>query len=212
MQAKRTTKQLVFEATFELLQETELSHVSVRGIAQRAGITTRSFYNYFPDKYAVVNQIYTEHMAQYVGATLTEWTEQRSDFFMKNSDYFRNAVYYSGQNSLSGTIVSMEYDKYELHINLSVDRSSLKMKEIRQGIIYTVNGQMGLFKSMLRGNIPVTHDEYQQNYANVWDLMSRWTPAIVLDNLNLTPVYKEIRWDRNLERIVFATSNSLTHC
>lgn len=187
MQPKRTAEQLIFEAAHELLCERDLTDVSVRDIAHTAGITTRAFYNHFPDKFAVVARIYTDHMAPYMTDTLETWTERRSEFLEIERDFFRHTIFYSGQNSLAETIVQTEYDKFALHIDPAVKDDPILAMEVHQGIVYTVNGQLGLYKATLLGDYPITKEEFMRNYTSTWDLMARWIPAVVLEHISQQP-------------------------
>lgn len=204
MQSKRSTEQLILEAAHEILRERDFSRTSVRDIAQTAGVSTRAFYNHFPDKHMVVTRIYTDRMAPYIMSSLEEWFEQRSLFLVEDIDFFQHTILYSRQNSLAEAIKKMEYDKLVLHIDRSVDPDSILMKEIRQGIVYSLSGQMGLYTSTFRDKFPITREEYESNYACVWNLMARWMPAVVLEHLDPHPGVPSAHWDNKLERIIVA--------
>lgn len=195
MQRKRGSEELVLEATRELLAHEDIGRITVRMICEECGITRRTFYNHFLDKNEVVSRIYIDHMRDYVGAGLVEWTERRSDLFMQSPSFGKHTFSYRGQNSIVETITEMERQKFELHIDPGVEPDSLLMKEIRQGIIYMINGQLGLLLATFRGEIFITERDYEENYANTWDLMSRWAPAVVIDNLQLEPVVAGAYWD-----------------
>lgn len=188
MQAKRTTRALILEAITELVTERNLQQVSVRDIAERAGITTRSFYNYFPDKYAAIGAVYLDAMMPHIETTLTDWNEIRTNYFMKHREMMVHALSYEGQNSIADVIGQLEVSKIEMHIDAEVDRDSFTMKEIERGITYFVDAEIDMLKQLfLHGNSVVTAEEYQQNYANVWDLVRRLMPAVAIEHLRDEP-------------------------
>ncbi len=188
MQAKRSTRQLINEATLELLQERDLQHVSVRDIAKCAGVTTRSFYNHFIDKYEVVEKIYTDHMTPYFNSSLTTWTELRSAFVMENRQFFRHTYFYSGANSLLDAMAALELQKYQLHFDPAIKQNAILSFEIHQGLVFFINGQSGMLKDYLNGHSSFNSlEEDKANYSNLWDFMKQWMPSIVLDHLHDEP-------------------------
>lgn len=89
-----------------------------------------------------------------------------------------------------------------LHVNPEVEPGSLLMKEVLQGIEYMINGQLGLLMATFKGETVITEPEFSQNYSSTWDLMSRWAPSVVMQNLCMQPVYADIRWNDETQRIV----------
>lgn len=72
------TRERVFTAFAELMDERGYSTISLADIAARAGIGRTAFYNHFPDKEAVVLAFAMDETSQYVAdleAALTDVTE-----------------------------------------------------------------------------------------------------------------------------------------
>ncbi len=191
MQTKRTTQELIIEAMVELLSQRELHRISVRDIADCAGVTSRSFYNHFIDKNDVVSRFYISAMTPYYDAGLTEWSQHRADLIVSHTSFFANALAYSGQNSILDTIVEIEQRKYIRHIRSDIAQDSFLMKEIRLGVNYMVGGQIMMLKEFLKGTPPVTNVEYERYFTNEWEMMKRFAPAVVTDNVSEMPVSEE---------------------
>ena len=51
------TRQKILDACLELLEDQGIDKISTNHIACRAGVNIASLYNYFPDKYAILNEL-----------------------------------------------------------------------------------------------------------------------------------------------------------
>lgn len=77
MVQRMSTKELFAESILELVRTTPLQKITVGAIANNCGMTSRSFYNHFLDKYDLVNWIFINQVEQayaQLGSTLT-WKE-----------------------------------------------------------------------------------------------------------------------------------------
>lgn len=109
---KRTsTKEHIMEAFLALLEDKNLMDISVSEISERAGVSKRTFYNHFVDKYDLMGFSYRElvELQWYKDGkrcTLAEffnrcWTFDGDEPMMER---FKNTMSYIGQNDLRSEI------------------------------------------------------------------------------------------------------------
>lgn len=70
------TVDAIFEATIQLLVKDGLSQLTTTRVAERAGVSVGTMYQYFPHKQALiyaVNERYLDRLAERVEATCREW-------------------------------------------------------------------------------------------------------------------------------------------
>lgn len=87
-----------------LMVDTPFKQISVTLIMTTAGIRRQTFYDYFPDKYALLTWIYDQEIGEYIADHLTypDWTillEQLLTYFERNRVFYQNAITINGQNS-----------------------------------------------------------------------------------------------------------------
>lgn len=97
------TKIQFANALKELMHDKPINKVSVSDIALRAGLSRKSFYNYFQDKYDLINWICYSQFVQLRTEALSGggWEAFREflEFFSTDSGFFSNAIKDMGQNS-----------------------------------------------------------------------------------------------------------------
>lgn len=97
------TKLRFAEALRQIMLEKPFSKISVRDIADAAGISRKSFYNHFQDKYDLINWICYSQFVQISEDVLAGggWGAFRAflDFFATDRAFFINALQDMGQNS-----------------------------------------------------------------------------------------------------------------
>ena len=97
------TKQQFANALRALMIDTSFSKISVSDISEKAGLSRKSFYNHFHDKYDLINQIcYTQFVDIQQGVlTGGGWDAFRAflEFFASDTHFFSNAIQDMSQNS-----------------------------------------------------------------------------------------------------------------
>lgn len=98
------TKQIIVDAVVRLMKSKEAKSLTVQKILDEAHISRATFYNFFADKYDVINyyfQSYVEQRAKDKNEEHMSVVEVCAfDFIYENKDYFLNAIKLEGQNSL----------------------------------------------------------------------------------------------------------------
>ena len=104
-------KEKIKESYISLVVEKKTIKISVKEIVERAQISRRSFYNYFPDRQAITEYIYIDTIEK----TIKECFEKKYTTemfitevyrcFLEDKDFFVLAMNEDGQNSLTETII-----------------------------------------------------------------------------------------------------------
>ena len=99
------TKRAIAGAFKDLLKEVPFSKITVAEICKRSGISRKSFYYHFIDKYDLVNWIFdTERpaaMEDVVHYSDAERLSILSRYFYDNREFYRAVLQYKGQNCLT---------------------------------------------------------------------------------------------------------------
>lgn len=98
------TKEALADSFRELVLSMPFSKISIKMITDRAGVIRPTFYNYFQDKYEVIEYLFEKDIAENVRNTLNEGREQEAIKLMflcfeKNMKYYCRLFETKGQNS-----------------------------------------------------------------------------------------------------------------
>ncbi len=112
------TKRQIADEFIAMVTESSLEKIRISELCERCGITRRTFYYHFHDKYDIVRWI---HYTEYAEATAAcPDTDPNSRFayaiqhaLLDRRDYYRKVLRYNGQNSLTGYLVEDTVRVYE---------------------------------------------------------------------------------------------------
>ena len=150
-------------------------------------MSTRTFYNCFLDTHDAVAHAYYEKVKPYMDADLRTWNDFRCDYYMKEYNFMRRTLYYTGENNIADVILAVEREKYRRHIRQELYEDPESMELIMSGINYMIYGNIGLPKEnykSLRSSITKVSAYYQ----TAWDMMQSWMPQIVCNSMEHEPV------------------------
>jgi len=103
MSDTRNTKQILAQALKQLMNHQPFSKISVRDICIQCGMSRKSFYYHFQDKYDLMNWIfYTEFIGTVHFTDHSDKWQVLHDictYFYKEQVFYRNALSVHGQNS-----------------------------------------------------------------------------------------------------------------
>ncbi|MDD2213187.1 MAG: TetR/AcrR family transcriptional regulator C-terminal domain-containing protein [Oscillospiraceae bacterium] len=103
MSEAQSTKKALAQAMKELMAEKAMSKISVGEIADSCGMSRKSFYYHFKDKYDLVNWIYYTEFVSTIQfkSNMDPWTiiQLICDYFYANRVFYTNAFQIEGQNS-----------------------------------------------------------------------------------------------------------------
>ena len=109
MERKKMTKALIGESLKVLMRNHPFEKITIKMITDEAGVIRPTFYNYFCDKYEVVEWIFNEYIIEKVRAMFEQkmYTEGLKLLFvcMKNDcTFYRKAFEITGQNAFTDII------------------------------------------------------------------------------------------------------------
>lgn len=109
MERKKMTKALIGESLKVLMRNHPFEKITIKMITDEAGVIRPTFYNYFCDKYEVVEWIFNEYIIEKVRAMFEQkmYTEGLKLLFvcMKNDcAFYRKTFEITGQNAFTDII------------------------------------------------------------------------------------------------------------
>lgn len=116
------TKLLLAQSLQQLMLTMPLEKISVNDIVERAGVGRNTFYYHFADKYDLVTWYFQTGVTPF----LFEHTKYGSwqdlllgleEYFRQNKVFYRNALAYSGQNSLTEYIYDFMQKYYRQRLS-----------------------------------------------------------------------------------------------
>ena len=99
-----TTARLIAEGLKNLLRTKDLDRIRIKEITDEVGLMRPTFYNYFQDKYEVVEYIFTHEVLEPMRPFLQSGLVKEAFHFMivaiqKDSEFYRREIMRSSQNS-----------------------------------------------------------------------------------------------------------------
>lgn len=103
------TKRALAAALRELMEEVPFDKIQVAQICERCGMSRKSFYYHFKDKYDLVNWIFDTEFIAFAQDSKSdsgfneqlELIQEICNYFYKNRSFYRKALKIEGQNSFS---------------------------------------------------------------------------------------------------------------
>lgn len=122
-----------------------------------------------------------------VECLLRAWNDFRCDYYMKEYNFMRHTLSYTGDNNLADAILAVEREKYKCHIRQELYDDPEAMELIMSGINYMIYGNIGLLKENY-GSLRSSITKVSAYYQLAWDMMQSWMPQIVRNSMEHEPV------------------------
>lgn len=185
---KRDTQDILLDATLELVRMMPVEQLTVKKISDHSGISTRSFYNHYRDKFDAINAVYIREMEPYIHASLQEWETKAGELFFRELAFFRNAFSYSGPDSLYDTMVNLSVKKYVMHLDDAVLQDAKETRDMLFSIAFYANGKAGVAKDSFELGKLFFKKEYSLSAAAGVERISRLSkPEILKASLTQMP-------------------------
>lgn len=118
---------------------------------------------------------------------LRTWNDFRCDYYVKEYNFMRHTLSYTGDNNLADAILAVEREKYKCHIRQELYDDPKAMELIMSGINYMIYGNIGLLKENY-GSLRSSITKVSAYYQLAWDMMQNWMPQIVRNSMEHEPV------------------------
>ena len=130
---RKNIRQCLSDSIFDLLGKSTLDSLSVKQICANCSVSRRAFYNYYKDKYDLLNQSVRFRIRQCIHARndrIDWYSSARNilDEFYKNPKVYKNAFSYIGQNNLEEYLNDSFYESYMFWVD-SVEEGDGEQKE-----------------------------------------------------------------------------------
>lgn len=112
-------KERIMSGVIELVTQKQTTHISITDLCRHIQISRRSFYNYFLDKYDVIEEIFICRIEKTILSCLKNDVKtedcliQMYYSFLKDRDFFIVAIKETGQNSLFDTMIIRTKDLFQ---------------------------------------------------------------------------------------------------
>jgi len=183
-------KDVIIDSVKEMVTEQKIQHLTVQEIAKKCGISTRSFYNFFLDKYDAVSAVYLKQVYPFLKENLSEWYENKADFTIYEADFLKNSLQDTSDQYFLNIIKKVEYEKLSMHIKQDIYKVANRRKIVELAIIYSVNGLCGLMIDSFSEQLPVSTEMFNTNFNNNWEVIEGWMPTILQSSLQQEPARK----------------------
>lgn len=116
-QKKELTKTLLANSLKTLLVSKPFDKITIKMITDEAGVIRPTFYNYFQDKYELLEWIFQKDIAEKVDLMLDNHMEAEAIklFFVcleKEFDFYKRAILITGQNSFCSILNTYIYNSF----------------------------------------------------------------------------------------------------
>lgn len=134
MGRKQNARRDILQAARELFSEKCVSDVGVKEIVLTAGVSRKSFYVYFTDKYNVMTEIYKEDSEKLLGDSwgdpFSVTMEKLYGIYTEKPELYRNLFAYTGQNSVADYAMQEGMSWHIAHVLSHSGRSTLSQDEM----------------------------------------------------------------------------------
>ena len=163
---KRTSKQIFAETFLELSRELPIDKITVKKIVEESGLSLKTFYNHFPDKYSLM--LYIEQMeSNRPYAKLSECDLTCQEYRKEGIVYYRKIKHFLS-NAFENTQGADSYAK--MHAEeacrsiLAFIQKKNDLKEIPADVVFAerfyANGLVSSFFDYNFGNNKLTEEEF----------------------------------------------------
>lgn len=148
MDKKLNSAELLRRSVIELVSTMPVEKITVNMICDNCGISQRTFYNYFSDKYELIASVYTNiHEKAYRSlgkdASMVQIIRLLVTSICEYSDFYINVVKYKGQNDLLTSIFQPLRDSmYSLVSDVYGDELTDDIRNAIDIYIFGCNGYM----------------------------------------------------------------------
>jgi len=154
---KKDTKQILIESLIQLSRSKPIEKISVSSIVRNCGAGRQTFYNYFHDKYDLINTFYFNNAnricAEYMDTEPWNITIGRVvSFMIENRALFKNALLEEGRT----TFFTAFYD-HTKNYYINYIRTTYGDKELTEDLLFDIrfncHGAVHMVKDWLERNM-----------------------------------------------------------
>ena len=185
--SKMLVQEKIKKAFISLVIENQSIKIPVKDIVSRAKISRRSFYNYYPDRQAITEDIYIDTIERTIKTcfdkklTTEIFVTKIYQAFLDNKDFFIIAIKENNQNSLFETIIERNKIVF-IHLFKDVIEDQNKLEYLSYK--YAATQVMLLKKWLMSGMIESpafmteiyldSHQNYESIHESIINKKTNW--------------------------------------
>lgn len=153
--ANNVYKFAIARAFMKLTEQKAVSEIKVNDIIKECGISRPTFYNYFPDKYSIIEYLYDQAIGYMKEIVYNEEYDLETALIMSfrecqgNKRYYTSIASYEGQNSFESHYLNSTRDFYEQIIEKRAGTAALT-DSIRFAIEFACRGTAFMFTNWIK--------------------------------------------------------------
>ena len=162
---KITARQYFEESLLEIIESKPFERITVREIAKNCGMTTRTFYNYFQDKYDLVLWTYSSRFEQYLAKCgdqmdFCAFLSYLADCMLEKHKLYLSAL----QDSACMECFMNSVIDYSCRMTMDYIREQYQLEQIPEPLAFSIRffyqGGFHIGLEYLRGETKMTKEQY----------------------------------------------------
>ncbi len=163
---RQTTKEILAESLKELSASKPIDKITIKEISANCGVTSKTFYNHFQDKYDLIAWIYSTAMEKIFSKidgknyTWKDTLTEGLNYFLDNKEFLKNLIAHtSGQDSFINYVarfnvkILSDYIKRSQNLDILPQELEILIKVYCYGTVCT-------FCEMLINPAPIPDEEF----------------------------------------------------
>lgn len=150
---RQTAKDYLTQSAIELFSKEKIEKITVKEICANCGLSTRTFYKYYKDKYDLMNNCFENEIENYFASSDTPKCLYTFLLFSANvicerSSFFSNVFCYTGQNNIrQGLEVPIRKQYIKIIQEYFYDDVTL---DVYNAITFFIKGQLAYVEESIR--------------------------------------------------------------
>ena len=152
------TKEVIANATKHLMEEIPFKHITTADIIKKCGISRKTFYYHFKDKYDLVNWIFSvEIIDGIIDNTsidnLTNCYLKLCQYIKGNGAFCTNAINANGQNCLIEFLNTYVEKQIKILCKEAIERQELSSDDVAFLVDYYYSALIGVLKTWIKNDL-----------------------------------------------------------
>lgn len=159
-------RDIIIDAFIELLSQYSMDKVTVNDIVKKSGVSRQTFYNYFSDKFELLQCIYKEEFdrdVEYAKGTSFTYVDVWYNLFMRRRKFYQHAFEIQGYSSLTTFLVNLHHKRAtEIIRQAGVvidERQRIRLKIFNYGLVCMMH-------ELLKKGTELTGDELDEIFKD----------------------------------------------
>jgi probable dihydroxyacetone kinase regulator len=168
------TKSAIANAMKQLMEKIHFDRITTADIVNKCGISRKTFYYYFQDKYDVVNWIFSTEIVEGIIETTTfdNWMDgslKLCRYIKENKTFYKNAVNASGQNCFIGFLHKLTEMQLEKLCKDALEKQILAEDDLKFLVEFYYHAFIGVFTLWVKDDMKDSPEVLVNRWIGVVD-------------------------------------------